>query len=271
MDVDEVSFAKSSSSSSSILSSTSYKYRTYLLHKPLGAVSSTVDDIVNTVITKKTSDRCGEKYDGEIRPTIYDIVKQNKTDVFPTDCMAVGRLDIDTSGLLLFTDDRQLASAIRDPVDSSSDLYHSSYKQKVYELYISSRYKFNSLDDFNIPDMIKNFSEPYSFSREGKEYTTNDQCRVEIIKIERKEELSYGRPDLGWTVLMHVTINEGKHHQVRRMAYRNRFHIISLKRIRLASILTLDSVPEPGDCRWLTSAEIDTLYRELRLTHTSDT
>ena len=146
----------------------------------------------------------------------------------------------------MFTNDKKLASAIRDPVDSTSILYESCFKQKVYELHILSKFKHQSIDEFDISDIIAKFSTPFSFSYQGIQYQTNDQCRISVIKVERIESLSYGRPDLGWTILLHVTINEGKNHQVRRMAKQHKYHIISLKRIRLASILTIDSVPEPG-------------------------
>jgi 16S rRNA U516 pseudouridylate synthase RsuA-like enzyme len=49
------------------------------------------------------------------------------------------------------------------------------------------------------------------------------------------------------------------------MAKRSGFHVVSLHRIRIASILHIDSVPIPGQCRWLTDQEIAQLYEGLLL------
>eukprot|EP01035_Chromulina_nebulosa_P028336 gene28336-37397_t len=75
------------------------RQRVYVLHKPLGVVSSTVDDAEAEGIR-------------EGRPTVYDLVSEAG---FPSSFAMVGRLDADTSGLVMFTDDSQLARAIRDP------------------------------------------------------------------------------------------------------------------------------------------------------------
>ncbi len=40
-----------------------------------------------------------------------------------------------------------------------------------------------------------------------------------------------------------------------RMATRCGYKVIALSRVRIAGILTIDSLPNPGSCRWLTSAE----------------
>jgi hypothetical protein len=60
-------------------------------------------------------------------------------------------------------------------------------------------------------------------------------------------------------------LSEGKHHQIRRIAKRSGFHVVSLHRVRIAGILSVDSVPEPGQCRWLTDDEIGILYEGLLL------
>ena len=49
----------------------------------------------------------------------------------------------------------------------------------------------------------------------------------------------------------------GKHHQIRRMAQRNDYCVLSLTRVTIAGILSIQSVPKPGDCRWLTATEFD--------------
>ena len=49
------------------------------------------------------------------------------------------------------------------------------------------------------------------------------------------------------------------------MAKRSGFHVVSLHRVSIASILKIESVPLPGQCRWLTLEEIETLYENLLL------
>lgn len=55
----------------------------------------------------------------------------------------------------------------------------------------------------------------------------------------------------------------GKHHQIRRMAHRQGYHVIGLKRVCISGILSIDTVPLPGDCRWLTVQEYNTISRHL--------
>lgn len=81
------------------------RQRVFVLHKPLGVVSSTVDDAEADGI------RAG-------RPTVYDLASEAG---FPSSFAMVGRLDADTSGLVMFTDDNQLARAIRDPDPTDPD------------------------------------------------------------------------------------------------------------------------------------------------------
>jgi 23S rRNA-/tRNA-specific pseudouridylate synthase len=66
---------------------------------------------------------------------VWDIAQDA---AFPIDCGLVGRLDIDTSGIMMFTNDQRLADAVRDPPEEGSPLRLSPYKAKTYELRILS-------------------------------------------------------------------------------------------------------------------------------------
>lgn len=88
---------------------------------------------------------------------------------------------------------------------------------------------------------------------------------VHILRRYRDESRSRGRPDLGWIIDVRVRIREGKHHQIRRMAKRHGFIVAALHRVSIASILKIDSVPEPGECRWLQLDEVESLYDGLLL------
>ena len=63
-----------------------------------------------------------------------------------------------------------------------------------------------------------------------------------------------------------MLIQEGKHHQIRRMAKRSGFIVRSLCRTRIAGVLTLASVPVPGQCRWVQDEELEVLYTGLGIT-----
>ena len=49
------------------------------------------------------------------------------------------------------------------------------------------------------------------------------------------------------------------------MCARSKFIIVTLHRVQIASILRIESIPEPGDCRWLTAAEVAELSAGLGL------
>ena len=91
------------------------------------------------------------------------------------------------------------------------------------------------------------------------------RANVRVLRRFRDEAKSRGRPNLGWCIDVRVIIREGKHHQIRRMAKRSGFHVVSLHRVSIASILKIESVPLPGQCRWLTLEEIHNLYEGLLL------
>ena len=166
----------------------------------------------------------------------------------------------------MFSDDQVLAKGIRDPVEDDSDLILSPYKQKTYEVILLSSRKYTSRCELDVSQIESELSSPYTFNRGGTEYHTNSYTQVNVTSIyQEKEKYAFGRPDLGWVIEVKVTLNEGKHHQIRRMASLNGYKVISLTRICIASILNIDSVPNPGDCRWLTEGEIEEIYRELRL------
>ena len=66
-----------------------------------------------------------------------------------------------------------------------------------------------------------------------------------------------------------MIIREGKHHQIRRIAKRHGFIVARLHRVSIASILKVESVPTPGQCRWLSLSEIHELYEGLLLNTTA--
>lgn len=285
-------------------------HRSFLLHKPIDVLSSTVDShITDTVRNHKSSrkhefseDTSRQRMGGAARLTVYDVAQKAG---FPTNLGLVGRLDYATSGVILFTSDSRLQCAILHPLDHGSDSavdtsesndandageddeidiidggsQHNAegykdeewyntlrlYKQKEYELVLLCPRKYQDIDELraDLPRIASALIEPFSFQRSGRQFHTNSDTRVEITSYGQDPAHAQGRPDLGWSITVKVTLTEGKHHQIRRMARRSRFCVLALKRLRIARILDIESVPQPGDCRWLTDEEVQQLQTHL--------
>lgn len=171
------------------------KYVYYMLHKPAGVVSATKDRKDKTVLSL--------------------LQKTGRDDLFP-----VGRLDKDTEGLLLMTNDGMLAHELLSP---------GRHVEKVYECTIR---------------------EPLTFSQ-----IQALQTGVDIG--EKKPALPAGVTVLEDRKIA-LTITEGKFHQVKRMLKAVGNEVLYLKRIRMGS-LTLDNTLRPGEYRMLTTDEITML------------
>lgn len=206
------------------------QYVYYMLNKPDGCVSATSDNQHKTVI---------------------DLLKDNlgnniKKDVFP-----VGRLDIDTEGLLLITNDGMLAHMLLSP---------KKHVEKVYYI----------IAEGIIPDnAIKQLEEGIDIG--GGILTL--PSRVENVKICKCEELGEyeqkiitGRrvnkilPDSNINIYtsMELVLHEGRYHQVKRMVEAAGSRVLYLKRIRMGT-LVLDRDLKPGECRELTYKEAESI------------
>jgi 23S rRNA pseudouridine2605 synthase len=155
--------------------------------------------------------------DPEGRPTVQDLLKGIKTRVYP-----VGRLDYNTEGLLLMTNDGDFAHLITHPKHE----FPKTYLAKVKGV----------LDERAIEMLEKGM-----FLQDGK------TAPAKVKKI-RKEEMN------SW---VEITIHEGRKRQVRRMFDHVGRSVIKLKRIRTGG-LSLGDLPE-GRFRHLTLDEVKTL------------
>jgi 23S rRNA pseudouridine2605 synthase len=155
--------------------------------------------------------------DPEGRPTVQDLLKGIKTRVYP-----VGRLDYNTEGLLLMTNDGDFAHLITHPKHE----FPKTYLAKVKGV----------LDERAIEMLEKGV-----FLQDGK------TAPAKIKKI-RKEEMN------SW---VEITIHEGRKRQVRRMFDHVGRSVIKLKRIRTGG-LSLGDLPE-GRFRHLTLDEVKML------------
>jgi 23S rRNA pseudouridine2605 synthase len=155
--------------------------------------------------------------DPEGRPTVQDLLRGIKTRVYP-----VGRLDYNTEGLLLMTNDGDFAHLITHPKHE----FPKTYLAKVKGV----------LDERAIEMLEKGI-----FLQDGK------TAPAKVKKI-RKEEMN------SW---VEITIHEGRKRQVRRMFDHVGRSVIKLKRIRTGG-LSLGDLPE-GRFRHLTLDEVKTL------------
>ncbi len=171
--------------------------KTLLLYKPIGYVT-TMDDPQN-------------------RPLVKDLYSSLKERIFP-----IGRLDINTSGLLLCTNDGELANL----------LMHPRYKfEKEYQITVAGSFGKSDL----------------AALRRGVEL---EDGPARPLKAEIKHR--YNRQSV-----LSMVIREGRNRQVRRMMTALGFSVTSLRRTRLA-FLTLDGV-EKGSWRWLQANEVERL------------
>jgi len=155
--------------------------------------------------------------DPEGRPTVQDLLKGIKVRIYP-----VGRLDYNTEGLLLMTNDGDFAHLVTHPKHEFPKTYLAKVKGVVEDGQIANLEQGIYLDD-------------------GK------TAPARIKKI-RKEEAN------SW---LEITIHEGRKRQVRRMFDRVGHSVIKLKRIKTGN-LTLGDLPE-GSYRYLTPGEVQGL------------
>ncbi|MCI9508361.1 MAG: 16S rRNA pseudouridine(516) synthase [Angelakisella sp.] len=175
------------------------RIRLYLMmNKPAGVVSASRDD------------SC---------PTVVDLVPPEllRQGLFPA-----GRLDKDTTGMVIITDDGALAHRILSP---------KSHVPKVY---------LARLDRPLTPEMAEGFAAGIPLGEEGATLPA---------KLEPLEE-----------TLARVTLREGMYHQIKRMFAVYGAKVVELRRISMGG-LALDESLAPGQCRELTPQEVELLQQ----------
>lgn len=166
-----------------------------LLNKPRGYLTTSSDD--------------------RGRKTVMQLVETHGHRVFP-----VGRLDMDTEGLLLLTDDGELAFRLTHPRKMVEKVYVASLKEPLKE---------DSVERMRIGIML--------------EGSMTAPANVRILHPSG--------------LMIEVSIHEGRKRQVRRMVEEAGSKVISLKRIRLGP-LELGKLA-PGEWRHLTQGEVEEL------------
>ncbi len=174
------------------------EFQYYMLNKPAGVVSATKDERDKTVI---------------------QLIKEDKRrDLFP-----VGRLDKDTEGLLLITNDGVLANNLLAPGKHVDKEYYALVEGRVTE------------------DTVEIF-------KQGVDIGDDKLTAPAILIIEESGEESQIR----------LTITEGRYHQVKRMFEAVGMRVKYLKRLSMGS-LKLDEKLQVGEYRRLTLEELEKL------------
>lgn len=176
------------------------KYEYYLFYKPAGCVSATADSTY---------------------PTVMDYL----TDTVRNDLFPVGRLDLDTEGLLIITNDGALAHNLLSPAKHVAKTYYAKVRGKVTEQDVNLFVKGVDIgeDRLTKPAKLVILSD----------YTCGEDIISEI----------------------ELTITEGKFHQVKRMFLAVDKEVIYLKRLSMGE-LTLPKDLHPGEYRALTDEEL---------------
>lgn len=183
------------------------EYEYYMFYKPAGCVSAVRDNRHKTVL---------------------DYLKgAARKDLFP-----VGRLDIDTEGLLLITNDGPLCHELLSPTKHVPKTYYARVKGQVTK------------------EDIRKFRQGVDIGDE----TLTAPAELEILTVSETPGTLTASPESGTSEIL-LTITEGRFHQVKRMFEAVGKQVVYLKRLSMGS-LTLDENLSPGEYRSLTEQEL---------------
>lgn len=180
------------------------RYEYYMLNKPSGVVSATTDNHDKTVVEL--------------------INDSSRKDLFP-----VGRLDKDTEGLLLITNDGELSHHLLSP---------KKHVDKTYIAEVAGVISRQHVDMFKSGLKVDN------------EFTAKP-AELNVLDYDKSTDISKVK----------ITIYEGKFHQIKRMFEAIGSRVLYLKRISMGSLI-LDESLNPGEYRKLSSDEINNLKKE---------
>jgi pseudouridylate synthase len=193
------------------------KYEYYVLNKPAGVISATKDNFHKTVI---------------------DILNVKRKGLAP-----VGRLDIDTEGLILITNDGELAHNLISP---------KKHVKKVYEALI-----LGSLPS----DLAKQFENGFDIGEDeitmpAKLEIMPNITNLNISKTLLDEIKKRAENEVKDLTFVKVTIYEGKYHQVKRMFLKFNTEVVFLRRVAMGGLMLEDLDIKIGEYKKLTSKEI---------------
>ena len=172
------------------------EYRYFMLNKPKGYLSTT----------------SGEK-------SVLELVSGVK------DLKVCGRLDIDTTGLIILTNDGDFIHKVTSP---KSDIYKTYYVE---------------VDGEFINSHVESFKNGFDLIDTDKEIYHTKEAKLEILS----------------TSSANISICEGRFHQIKKMCHEVGCVVTNLKRIKIGS-LTLDESLKEGEYKELTKEELDKIF-----------
>ena len=181
------------------------KYVYYMLNKPAGTVSATQDKEAKTVLSLLSAE------------------DRKRRNLFP-----VGRLDKDTEGLLLLTDDGMLSHQLISPKKHADKLYFAKLAREI----------------------TKEDIEVFASGMKVDEELT---AMPAVLRFLTDEEAKAFLPEGGAAAA--VILHEGKFHQVKRMFAATGNEVLYLKRMAMGGVVLDDTLP-PGAYRALTGEEL---------------
>ena len=175
----------------------------YLLNKPRGVITSVSDDLN--------------------RKTVVDLISSDKR-IYP-----VGRLDYDTTGALLLTNDGELANLLMHPKNNINKVYVAKVKGLL------GKVEINKLERGVYIDGVK-----------------TSKSKARILKYDKKTD----------TAIVELTIHEGRNHQVKKMFEAIGYEVLKLKREKYDFLSVTDL--KSGEYRMLNIKEVKKLYNDAK-------
>ena len=172
----------------------------YALYKPRGVICSCEDD--------------------RGRKTVLDLMNQKSRRLYP-----VGRLDYDSEGLVIMTDDGDFANRV---------LHPKNRIQKRYRITIDSHYQKDKAEEI-IANGVEIGAGKLPAKAAGVQFTNRDDGKASMILV----------------------LEEGRNRQARKMLEAQGYRVLRLKRIQIGSLELGDM--KPGSFRKLSSKEIDSI------------
>ena len=162
--------------------------------------------------------------DDRNRPTVMDFVKDIRTRIYP-----VGRLDFDTTGALILTNDGRLTNLLTHPSSEVNKTYIATCKGLA--------------DDEDLEPLRKGVE-----LEDGK----TSPAKVEILKVNEEKNTS----------IIKIIIHEGRNREVKRMMEYVGYEVIKLNREAIGELNTKGLYQ--GQYRRLTKEEVKSLYDSVK-------